>query len=313
MKVARIALGAVIVVTACFTGAPEARAQDREGTAPVSTAAQAAAARKIVLEYKGGEIFPLRLFRGLDLLEPAVPFVATERGDWGRVLWNTAVPYTLAASAFAFRSQDRHIAREVHRWKWIGVDRNSDNEPMLFGLMALGAASLFLPSPEDGEDYSWQLRADRMAVFAMGMLFTELETNILKRVIRRTRPDGSDNRSRPSGHSSATAAAMSFAADCLRDWIRPQDEPIFLHRVWKEAVCAAPYLAVGYMCLARVQMNKHYLTDTLLGAAIGAFTMHMLYSWSFLRDEQGSSWLQMASVGYNPDMKGIEFAIRGEF
>jgi membrane-associated phospholipid phosphatase len=318
LKASRIALGAIVVATLCSCGSVALAQGERdplapEDTAPISTAGQVAAARRIVLDYKGGEIFPLRLFRGLDLLEPVAPFVATQRGDWGRVLWNTAVPYTLVASGFALRSYDRRAGDEARRWKWVGFDRKADNEPTLFALMALGAATLFLPSPEDGEDYSWQLRADRMAVFAMGMLLTELETRALKNLIHRSRPDRSDSKSRPSGHASATAAAMSFAADVLRDTFRPQDEPILLHRVWKEAVCALPYLGVGLICLQRMNADKHNLTDTLLGAAIGAFTMHMLYSWSFLRDEHGESWLSMASVGYNPEMRGIEFAIRGEF
>src|SRR5581483_6455740 len=163
VQVARIALGAVVVVSVfCGAGAAPARAQEGpDGTAPVSTAAQAAAARKIVLSYKGGEAFPLRLFEGLDFLEPAIPFVATERGDWGRVFYDTLVPYSLLAGAFAIRSKDQQTLREIGRWKWAGLDQKQDNEPMLYGLIALGAASLFLPSPEDGDGYEWQLRADR--------------------------------------------------------------------------------------------------------------------------------------------------------
>lgn len=313
MKVARIALGAVI--TAVVWCAP-AQAQDgteQDGTAPVSTTAQAAAARRIVLDYKGGEIFPLRVFQGLDFLEPAVPFVATTRGDWGRVAYNTVLPYTLLASSFAFRKDDKATLKEIGRWKWTGADMKQDNEPLMYGLIALGAASLFLPSPVDGEDYDWQLRADRMFVFAAGLLVTELEVEVLKSVMSRKRPDGSDKKSRPSGHTATTAAAMSFFADVLRDTLRPQDEEVFLHRLWKEAVCGLPYLGVAYMALERVHSKKHFLSDTLLGAALGMFTMHMLYSWSFTRQEQGGGWLQMASIGYNPDMKGIEFALRGEF
>jgi hypothetical protein len=45
------------------------------------------------------------------------------------------------------------------------------------------------------------------------------------------------------------------------------------------------------MALERVHARKHFLTDTLLGGAIGAFTMDMFYAWSFTRTELRRSWL----------------------
>jgi hypothetical protein len=85
-------------------------------------------------------------------------------------------------------------------------------------------------------------------------------------------------------------------------------------RILKEVASAAVlYLGAGYMALERVHSNKHFLTDTLLGGAIGAFTTNMFYAWSFTRREQGRSWLEHVSVRYDPGRRGVEVAIAGRF
>src|SRR5262249_23092883 len=99
----------------------------------------------------------------------------------------------------------------------------------------------------------------------------------------------------------------------LRDTFHPQDEPNLGLRVLEEVACAIPYLGAGYVALERVHARKHYLTDTLLGAAIGSLTMHLFYSWSFTRLEQQSCWFDMGYVSYDPERKGIQFALVGSF
>lgn len=305
----KVAVSIVAGLVVLFSHIPGARAQD---TAPVSTASEAAAHR-IVLDYKGGEIYPLRNLEGLDFVEPFLPLTALERGDFGRIALNTAMPAALMASAFAFKRRDHDTLREIQRWKWAGVDQKADNYPMLFGLCALSGASMLLPSPEDGDGYSFDLRLDRATVFALGMAAAQLEDVTLKPIFHRMRPNGSGYTSRPSGHVLTAAAASAFFADILRDTFHPQDESNLGLRVLEEIGCALPYLGAGYIALERVHGGKHYLTDTLLGGAIGAFTMHLFYSWSFNRIEQHVSWFDTASVSYNPDQKGLEFAIIGSF
>ncbi len=304
-----------MVLLSIFPGARSARAQEvaPADTSPIDTATDAAAARKIVLAYKGGEVWPLRNFEGLDVLEPFVPVAAAGRHDFGRIVLNTGVPYALFASAFAFKSKDKQTLIEIQRWKWVGLDEKSDNYPLLYGLVGLAGLSLMLPSPEDGDGYSWDLRFDRATVFALGMCAASLEDVLLKPVFDRTRPNGRLHTSRPSGHVLSAAAASSFFADVLRDTFHPQDEPNLEIRILKEAACAVPYLGAGYIALERVHGNKHFLTDTLLAAAIGSLTMHLFYSWSFTRIEQGRAWFDTAYVGYDPDQKGILFAVVGSF
>ena len=274
----------------------------------------AAAVRDELLQYKHGGTWPLRNFQGLDFLEPLWPRVAVARGDVGRVVLDTALPYSLLISAFAAYGSDQATLATISRWDWVGIDQAQDNDPFLAGLIGLAAASILLPGPVDQQSYSWRLRADRATVLGLGIGTSWAATSILKPLSDRTRPNGECCTSRPSGHTTTAFTAMAFLSNVLRDTLRPQDETNVGLRILKEVASAVPYLGAGYMALERVHARKHFLTDTLLGGAIGAFTMDMFYAWSFTRTEQRRSWLvEHISVGYDPSRRGAEVTIRGRF
>lgn len=69
---------------------------------------------------------------------------------------------------------------------------------------------------------------------------------------RRTRPDASNNQSLPSGH---TASAFTTATVLQQ------------HFGWKVGIPAYGFGA--YVAASRMSANKHYLSDVVLGAAIG--------------------------------------------
>lgn len=263
--------------------------------------------------YKEGRPFPLTLVNGVDFAEPFVPVSAARRGDWGRIVLDSALPYALLAASFD-QGIDRAAQHEVLRWDWVGVDQSEDNYPLLFGLVALAGVSSFLPAPaEDADGSSIRLRLDRLAVFALGVGISNAEVEILRPILHRDRPNGQKGTSRPSGHSATAFASMAFLSDVLRDTLRPQDEPDLLVRIPEELLTAVPYLGGFYMALERVHGQKHFLTDTLLGGAIGAFTAHAFYAWSQSRVEQGRGWLDSFTVAYDPDHRGIEVAFARSF
>jgi len=74
----------------------------------------------------------------------------------------------------------------------------------------------------------------------------------LKLVAHRTRPDGSDNGSFPSGH---TASAFATATVLER------------HFGWKAGIPAFGFAT--YVGLARMSANKHNMSDVIMGAAMG--------------------------------------------
>jgi membrane-associated phospholipid phosphatase len=80
-------------------------------------------------------------------------------------------------------------------------------------------------------------------------------TSVLKQVTSRSRPDGSNTLSFPSGHtSSAFAVATTVNA----------------HYGWKAGIPS--YLAASAIGLSRITTNKHHLSDVVAGATLGFVT-----------------------------------------
>jgi membrane-associated phospholipid phosphatase len=77
-------------------------------------------------------------------------------------------------------------------------------------------------------------------------------TSIIKVAVGRERPNGEDNRSFPSGH---TSNAFALATVAQR------------HYGWKLGVPS--YLLAGLMGASRVSQDKHWLSDVVAGAALG--------------------------------------------
>jgi hypothetical protein len=84
------------------------------------------------------------------------------------------------------------------------------------------------------------------------LLISEMLVQTLKYTVRRERPDGSGKNSFPSGHSADTFA---FATALER------------HLGWKGAVPA--YIFSSYVAISRIPDNRHWLSDTVFGAAVG--------------------------------------------
>lgn len=84
------------------------------------------------------------------------------------------------------------------------------------------------------------------------LFMSESLTQAVKFTVRRERPDGSSKNSFPSGHAADTFA---FATALER------------HLNWKYSVPA--YLFSSYVAISRLPANRHWLSDTMFGAAVG--------------------------------------------
>ncbi|GGD99807.1 phospholipid phosphatase [Tsuneonella deserti] len=138
---------------------------------------------------------------------------------------------------------------------------------------ALAAASLTIAAPAHASDKDWDTASTvgvgALTAWAIGVPVVTGDgkgvlqatgsigaayaaSTGLKEIFPERRPDGSDNRSFPSGH---TSAAFGAAASILER--RGPGEGI-------------PALAVAsFVGFARVQADKHHWYDVLAGAAIG--------------------------------------------
>ncbi|WP_277980221.1 phosphatase PAP2 family protein [Sphingomonas phyllosphaerae] len=111
----------------------------------------------------------------------------------------------------------------------------------------LVGAALGVPAVQG--DWGGDLQAGTSLLAAGGTTF------VLKELIHERRPDGSDNKSFPSGHTS-----VSFAAAATLE----------KRYGWKAGLPALGLASV--VGLARVQADKHYVHDVLAGAAIGSIS-----------------------------------------
>ena len=84
-------------------------------------------------------------------------------------------------------------------------------------------------------------------------LLTEMLVEPLKFATQRERPDGSNRLSFPSGH-----AAITFATATV----------IERHLGWRKSVLG--YAIASYVAASRLHDNRHYLSDVIFGAGVGA-------------------------------------------
>jgi membrane-associated phospholipid phosphatase len=98
------------------------------------------------------------------------------------------------------------------------------------------------------------LRGDTAGVWQAAGSFgaTSIATEGLKQTFPRTRPDGSNRKSFPSGHTSRSFAA---AATLLN-----REGP---------ALGVPAFLVASFVGVARVEGKKHYWSDVIVGAGIG--------------------------------------------
>lgn len=122
--------------------------------------------------------------------------------------------------------------------------------------------------------YGRMFQKPKVSHLGMDLLRAQILTEVLVQPIKfatnRERPDGSDNRSFPSGH-----AAITFAGATVLE----------RHLGWRRSFLA--YAVATYVAASRLHDNRHYLSDIAFGAAVGAIagrtvTQHGRDNWSLV-------------------------------
>lgn len=105
---------------------------------------------------------------------------------------------------------------------------------------------------------------------------TALTTVLLKKTVKKERPDGSGDDAFPSGHAAITFSSASF---------------LERRYGWKYGVPA--YLLASWTAYTRVDADKHEVEDVLAGAAIG-----YAFSYLFVSENQALKVAPLISKNY---------------
>ena len=126
----------------------------------------------------------------------------------------------------------------------IAADRDGWDQASSIGRDALGIVALGLPAIEGDKAGVMQAGGSLGAAY--------LVTRGFKETFPERRPDGSDNKSFPSGHTSSAFAAAAT---------------IHNRYGWRAGLPA--HLVATFVGVSRVQARKHHWYDVVAGAAVG--------------------------------------------
>lgn len=139
-------------------------------------------------------------------------------------------------------------------YSYNGIAQNetieSSGDVILFVLPVATFTSTFIIDDSKG---SWQ--------FLKGILLNEAITYSLKAVVNKTRPDGSNQNSFPSGHTSTTFHSASF-----------------VHKRYGFKYSIPAYALAGFTAYSRIESEKHDGWDILAGAIIGIGSSYLFTS-----------------------------------
>jgi membrane-associated phospholipid phosphatase len=136
---------------------------------------------------------------------------------------------------------------------------------------------------------------DRSIIYGMSLVLMSSATAITKNVSHEWRPDMSDDKSFPSGHTANAFAAAEFMR---REYSNVSP--------WYGIAGYAAAITTGYF---RMYNNKHWFSDVVGGAGVGILSTNIAYwvypsikKWLFKKDKAGNA---MALPFYQNGVTGL--------
>ena len=176
---------------------------------------------------------------------------------------------------------------------------NKDMLPwaVFFSRMAFNMTlNLFTESNVTSDDYKV------LFLFQKSLIYTHTLTEIVKDLVKRERPNGSDYRSFFSGHTSTAFAASTFLYlelnDFFKKWKVTRNDDV-MNTVFNVSSCGLLFGWAGYVGYSRMRDNEHYLSDVLLGAAAGTAVSYLVYKLYYGEDKNQSSNIGISALGEN--------------
>lgn len=199
-------------------------------------------------------------FLAMVFIQPSVgPETFAQQKD--STLWvvkpaDVIVPASLALGGLITQGKiSRHLQKDVVK-KYPGFHTNLDDYlPYAPGVVSLGLASAGVKGKHK--------LGDQIILALLSNVIAQGVTQSLKRIIAYPRPNGEDNHSFPSGHSTT---AFTNATILYEEY--GQRSALYTIGGYSAAT------AVGTM---RILNNKHWLADVLMGAGVGIGATKVLY------------------------------------
>ncbi len=143
-----------------------------------------------------------------------------------------------------------------------------------FSTAAYLVTALAAPSDNVGD------KIKGLSVGAATMVVDGMVSQGLKDLAGRERPNGANENSMPSGHASKAASRTAMAIRNL--------EYLDIHDWTRDVITWSLYGVAGGTGLARVEADKHYLSDVFVGYAVGQFVARFMHE-AFFTEEQDIS------------------------
>ncbi len=132
-----------------------------------------------------------------------------------------------------------------------------------------------IPTTAFGSTYYFHDPAARHQFYKS--FFTNLGLTLAtKFIVSKKRPDGSDNNSFPSGHTSVTFQGA-----------------VFIHKRYGWKIAIPAYLGASFVGFSRVYSDRHFIEDVVAGAALGAIS-----SFYFTSPRHGASVAPVIGKGF---------------
>lgn len=216
---------------------------------------------------------------------------------------NTWVP-AVGAGVFAIDDWDEKVSKwatEHHPVFGSRATADDASHVLRDGLTVCTFASFAFTPPSGDTTEENVLSKFTEAALEIGTLeFTDYTTDWLKIATGRTRPDGSNDRSFPSGHASRAFAAASLLSLNLGVTEMNDTFRTVLQYTGRGAAWGTAW--------ARVEAGKHYPSDVLAGAALANFITVFIHR-AFLSSSQEDG----ISLYFGPREDGIQAMISGKF
>jgi len=186
------------------------------------------------------------------------------------VVSNAKAPQTWAPLALAALFQVDHLDARASTWASdhtpvFGTQAHADNASTeLANAVTVVAGATILLVPSGTEPQPWvvnKAKGGLLDVAAIG--FVQGTAAAVKSAAGRTRPNGKDDRSFPSGHSTRSSAAAVLAQRNVRAAFGPSPATT--------AFGLGTFALAAGSAWARVEAGAHYPADVLAGFALGHF------------------------------------------